>query len=53
MQNEDMPYVYFYDLDEKRDEKRESKREQSKDMLSIIYNIFFSTGIETNKQKAT
>jgi len=49
MQNEDMPYVYFYDLDEKKDDKREPIQE----MLSIIYNMFFSTGIETNKQKAT
>jgi hypothetical protein len=49
MQNDEVQYVFFDDLDE----KKEDKREPTQDLISFLYNIFFSTGIETNKQKAT
>jgi hypothetical protein len=49
MQNDEVQYVFFDDLDE----KKEDKREPTQDLFSFLYNMFFSTGIDTNKQKAT
>jgi hypothetical protein len=48
MQNDELGYFFFDDLDEKKEEKREPIRE----FFSFVYNLFFSTGIEANKQKA-
>jgi len=38
-----------------QESEKESEKEPSKlyDWISIIYNTFFSTGVETNKQKET
>jgi hypothetical protein len=49
MQNDEVQYVFFDDLDEKKEDKREPVQE----LFTILYNLFFSTGIDINKQKAT
>jgi len=40
---------------EKEPEKQSIEKETHKtnDLITILYNTFFSTGIETNKQKET
>jgi len=43
------------DKELEKESEKESEKEPSKtyDWISIIYNTFFSTGHETNKQKET
>jgi len=50
---DEVEYVFFDDLDKKKEEVREPFNMQIHDIFTIIYNIFFSTGLDINKEKAT
>jgi hypothetical protein len=50
---DEVEYVFFDDLDKKKEEGREPVNLQIHDIFTIIYNMFFSTGLDINKEKAT
>jgi hypothetical protein len=51
MQSNFISYSYVKFLAEEKEVVREPNK--SKDWISMVYHIFFSTGVEINKEKET